>query len=144
MTINATQAITLGAGDLVHTWDCISCPWIVFHSDRGDLEPFVVLANRRGRDRRGTDTHAVNHVEVQHGRITLRVMEVEQEDTHLDKLVLRMGGKELVPESVLARDDGAELRLSPHTQSTVTYTVPGMTSAFVDVEVEATGYYDPR
>jgi hypothetical protein len=146
MHLTASTTVSLTARDLTHTWDCISCPWIVFRGDGGrDLEPFVVLANRRGRMRRGTDVHAVRRVPVVAGRITLRVVEVEQEQTHLDSLVLRVSGRRLVPAagSVLARDDGAELRLGPHTQATVTYAVPGVTDGVVDVEVSASGYYDP-
>jgi len=139
ITVNATQAITLGASDLVFTWLCISCPWVVFGGEHGrDLAPFVVLANRRGRRARGSDVHAVAHVPVVSGRVVLRLMEVEEEDTHVDALVLRASGHELTPDARTALD------LAPHTQVTLSYIVPGVSSGFVDVEVEATGYYDPR
>lgn len=146
ITVRASQSISLGAGDLTHTWLCISCPWIAFADGRGgDLEPFVVLAHRNAREKRGTDTRRVAHVPVVDGVIRLRVIEVEQEESHLDRLVLRVDGRELVPapRSALAKDDGAEVRLGPHTQVTVTYAVPGHADGFVDVELEATGYYLP-
>lgn len=145
MTIGATTSVTLAPTDLTYTWVCISCPWVVFRGEGGrDLEPFVVLANRAGRARRGTDSRRVSHVRVDGGRIVLRVMEIEDETTHLDALVLRVGDRELRPEMALAKDDGVELRLDRGTQSTVTYAAAGMTNGFVDVEIVATGYYDPK
>jgi hypothetical protein len=146
ITLTAPTSMVLSARDLTFTWDCISCPWVVFRGAGRDLEPFVVLANRRGRDRRGTDVHRVARVPVQDGLVTLRVVEIEREATHLDALVLRVNGQRLVASSnALDRDDGTELRLGPRTQATVTYRVPGAANpdGFVDVEVEATGYYDP-
>jgi hypothetical protein len=65
-------------------------------------------------------------------------MEVEEEDTHLEALVIRVNGRALVAESRTA------LELHPHTQATLSYLVEDDAVGFVDVEVEATGYYDPR
>ncbi len=139
ITVNANQTVTLAPTDLTFTWLCISCPWIVFRSEGGrDLEPFVVLANRRGALARGTDVRRVLHVPVVSGRLVLRVMEVEEEDTHLESLVVRVNGRALAAESLVA------LELHPHTQATVRYVVEDVAARFVDVEVEATGYYDPR
>jgi len=135
MTLATSTSVTLGERDLTFTWDCISCPWIVFRGERGrDLAPFVVLANRRGRGRRGRDVHVVPHVPVEGGRVALRVVEIEREETHLESLVLRVNGREL--------SRSPALRLGPHTEATLSYDVPGVRGGFVDVEVEATGYYD--
>jgi hypothetical protein len=137
LTVNASTTVNLAPSDLTHTWLCISCPWIVFRGEDGrDLEPFVVLANRRSRDLRGTDRRRVAHVPVTSGHIALRVMEVENETTHLESLRLFVNGASL----------GATrpaLRMGPQTQVEMGFVVPGVTSEFVDVEVEATGWYDP-
>jgi len=139
ITVNANQSVTLAPADLTFTWLCISCPWIVFRSESGrDLQPFVVLANRRGITARGTDVHRVVHVPVTGGRVVLRVMEVEEEDTHLESLVVRVDGHALRAES------HAAVELRPHTEVTLTYDVPEGAAQLVDVEVEATGYYDLR
>jgi hypothetical protein len=147
MSVRASAEVTLSAADLVHTWVCISCPWVVFSDGNGgDLEPFVVLAHRRARGRRGTDVHLVERVPVSGGKIRLRVVEVEQEITHLDRLALRWGGHDLAPVgagAALARDDGSEVTLPPRTEVGMTYAVPGVRDGFVDVEVVATGWYDP-
>lgn len=136
MTLTSSTQVTLAPRDLTYTWDCISCPWIVFRGSGRDLEPFVVLANRRGRARRGTDVKLVPHVPVVGGRVTLRVAEIEREETHLESLVLRVGGRALARTS-------PPLRLGPGTQTTMSFAVPGVADGVVDVEVEATGYYDP-
>ncbi len=139
MTINASTSMTLAPADLIHTWLCISCPWIVFRGDGGrDLEPFVVLAHRRSRALRGTDSRRATHVRVENGRIALRVMEVEDETTHLEKLSLRIDDREIAPEKM-----SRELRLDRGTQATLTFAVPNIVDGYVDVDVIATGYYDP-
>lgn len=147
ITVTSATNVSLAPGDLTFTWDCISCPWVVFRGDDGrDLDAFVVLANRRGSARRGSDTYLVRHVPVRGGLVSLRVVEIEREETHLDSLVLRVGGRRLVATAgALERDDGAEVELGPHTQITATYRVPRAAAShgFVDVELEATGYYDP-
>jgi hypothetical protein len=147
VTVRASVEVTLAPADLVHTWVCISCPWVVLSDGRGgDLEPFVVLAHRSARRRRGTDVHLVEHVPVSGGTIRLRVVEVEREITHLDRLVLRVGGRDLAPlgaGAALAVDDGTEVTLPPRTEVGMTYAVPGVRDGFVDVEVAATGWYDP-
>jgi hypothetical protein len=139
MTVSASTTVTLTPTDLTHTWLCISCPWIVFRgADGRDLEPFVVLANRRGASALGTDAHRVAHVPVHDGRITLRVIEVEDELTHLNALTLRVGDREL---HAAAFDRALEIDRGK--QVTLTYAVPNATD-FVDVDVLATGYYDPK
>ncbi|HSQ63051.1 MAG TPA: hypothetical protein VLM85_07535 [Polyangiaceae bacterium] len=146
ISVRGNQTVSLGTADLTHTWLCISCPWVAFSDGHGhDLEPFVVLANRNARARRGTDAHRVARVPVVDGLVSLRVIEIEQEVSHLDRLVLRVDGRELAPapRSALARDDGVEVTLRPHTQVSVAYAVPGRSDGFVDVELSATGYYDP-
>jgi hypothetical protein len=137
ITVNASTTINLAPSELTHTWLCISCPWIVFRGEAGrDLEPFVMLAHRRSRDLRGTDRRRVAHVPVIDGRVSLRVIEVENEVTHLESLRLFVNGSPLgAPRSAL--------RMGPHTQVALDFAVPNVTSGFVDVEVEATGWYDP-
>jgi hypothetical protein len=137
ITVNASTTVNLAPTDLTHTWLCISCPWIVFRGEGGrDLEPFVVLANRRSRDLRGTDRRRVEHVPVEGGRVALRVMEVENETTHLESLRLFVNGAAL---------DATRpaLRMGPRTQVAMDFVVPNVTNGFVDVEIEATGWYDP-
>ena len=137
ITVNASSTVNLAASDLTHTWLCISCPWIVFRGEGGrDLEPFVVLANRRSRDLRGTDRRRVEHVPVADGRIALRVMEVEDEMTHLESLRVFVHGAALA-------NRVAPLRMGPRTQVAMDFVVPNVTNGFVDVDVEATGWYDP-
>jgi len=142
IAVTSPTTVSLSPRDLTFTWDCISCPWVVVHGEGGrDLEPFVVLANRRGRSRRGSDVHVVRHVPVAGGLVALRVVEIERERTHLASLVLRANGRRLV--ATAGALDGGDVELGPRTQVTATYRVPGMNEGFVDVEVEATGYYDP-
>jgi len=139
LTVSSSTTVSLGPNDLTFTWDCISCPWVVFRGRGRDLEPFVVLASRSGRDRRGTDARVVRQVPVVSGRVTLRVVEIEPEETHLESLVLRANGHVL-----RSTTSERELRLGPNTQATLSYLVPGVSDGLVDVEVETTGYYDRR
>ncbi len=149
ITVRASTQVRLGPRDLTHTWLCISCPWVVFSDgDGGDLAPFVVLPWRAGWARRGADTHRVARVPVRGGRVRLRVMEREREVTHLDSLVLRVGGRVLLPvrggaRSALARADGVGVEMRRGRQVAVEYEVLGVTDGEVDVTVEAAGYYDP-
>ena len=137
ITVNASTTVNLAPSELTHTWVCISCPWIVFRGEGGrDLEPFVVLANRRSRDLRGTDRRRVAHVPVIDGRISLRVMEVEREVTHLESLRLFVNGASL-------GTTHSALRMGPRTQVVMDFVVPNVTNGMVDVEIKATGWYDP-
>ncbi len=138
ITVNASTTVTLAPTDLTHTWLCISCPWIVFREDGFDREPFVVLANRRGVATRGTDEHRVAQIPVRGGRVILRVMEVEDETTHLEDLVLRVGGRDVRAES-LARP----LEIDRGKQVTLTFVVGG-DDRTVDATLVASGYYDPK
>ena len=63
-------------------------------------------------------------------------MEVESEETHLESIALFVNGQRLSSSS-------RPLFMRPHTQATYDFVVPGVTNGFVDLEVEATGYYDP-
>jgi len=138
LTVNASTAITIAPSDLVHTWLCISCPWIVMRDGDGrDQEPFVVLANRRGVASTGTDEHRVRAF-VHGGRVVLRVIEIEHETTHLSDLALRVENRTVRAES-LAR----ALEIDRGKQVTLSFVVGGEDRE-VDASVVATGYYDPK
>jgi hypothetical protein len=138
----------LHTADLVHTWLCISCPWVEIEG----LAPFVVLRHRSSVERRGTDVIKLTHVPVHEGRVRVRVSEREPETTFLDALVLRVGGRTLVPtrggdRSPLAAADGAPVVIERGGAITVEYAVPAeLVSAdgAVDLEIVATGHYEPH
>jgi hypothetical protein len=147
---SAPTSLTIAPSDLTHTWLCISCPFVAFlDAARGAYLPaFVVLAHRRGAERRGTDRVRVARVPVRGGRVTLRVSEVEREVSHLDQLVLEVGDRTLLPaaggaRSALAAIDGVGVELPPRTGIVVDYEVPQVRDGVVDVVVVAHGHYDP-
>lgn len=144
------QIITLRQADLTVTWSCISCPFVSFvDSSTGRYLPaIVVLAWRNSPSRRGTDKVLVERVPVRDGKLRLRVAEAEQEVSHIDQLVLEVGGNVLLPlkggeRSALAAIDGVGVDMAHGTEITVEYSVPGMKDGTVDVHVIAHGYYDP-
>ena len=155
VTIGATGAsFTFSSADLVFTWLCISCPWVRFEDAAGNVTAsFVVLANRRARALAGTDRVAVAHVPVVEGRVRLRLLEREDEISHVDELALELRAKggsalRLLPHrgggrSALASQDGVTVELSRGTEVFVDYDVPAGSGDFVDLTVVAAGYYDP-
>lgn len=145
-------SVMLRSADLTHTWLCISCPWV----EIAGVAPFVVLRHRSSRAARGTDTVALTRVPVQGGRLRLRVTEREAETTFLDALVLRSGGRTLLPEPVvsgatrasspLAAADGVPVAIERGGSITVEYAVPKQllsANGTADVQLVATGHYEP-
>ena len=155
VTIGAAGAsFAFTSADLVFTWLCISCPWVRFEDAAGNVTAsFVVLANRRARDLAGTDRIAVQRVPVVDGRVRLRLLEREDEVSHVDELVLELRANDgstvrLLPHrggrrSALASRDGVTVELSRGTEVLVDYDVPAGSPELVDLSVVATGYYDP-
>ena len=156
VTIGASGAsYAFSAADLIFTWLCISCPWVRFEDAAGNVTAsFVVLANRRDRTLAGTDRIAVRHVSVVDGRhVRLRLLEREDELSHVDELVLELRVADgstvrLLPRrgggrSALAARDGVTVELAQGTEVFVDYEVPEGTPDLVDLVVVATGYYDP-
>ena len=155
VTVGATGAsYAFSSADLIFTWVCISCPWVRFEDAAGNVTAsFVVLANRRDRALAGTDRIAVQHVPVTDGRVRLRLLEREDEVSHVDELVLELrladgSALRLLPRrgkgrSALASRDGVTVELSRGTEVFVDYDVPEGSPDFVDLAVVATGYYDP-
>lgn len=150
-TITAPIPINIPPTALTHTWLCISCPWVTFVGS--DTSPFVMLAWRDEREKRGRDRKLVRQVPVKDGRIAVRVSEREDEETHLDALllvvkdargdehvVMPMGGER----SALSRDDGIEVRMSKGSEIAVQYDVGWLVhDGTVDVELVASGFYLP-
>ncbi len=144
-----THSYRFRRSDLRHTWVCLSCPWVAFLGE-GDAvgEHFVVLARRSSAGRRGTDRIAAKRVKVIDGRITLELVEVDPEDSFVDELVLEADGATLYPSaggerSAVAKNDGAQLRLTKGTKVRLSYEVPGVRNGELDVVVRATGHYEP-
>jgi hypothetical protein len=142
--------LTVRESDLTLTFNCISCPFVSFLDPATNryLPSFVVLAYRRSAGRRGTDRVRVRGVPVHDGLIRLRVVEADREISHLDQLVIEVGGQRLMPkaggpDSALASSDGVGVQMGRGTQITVDYVAAGMRDGTVDVEVIAEGYYDP-
>ncbi|HEX7604392.1 MAG TPA: hypothetical protein VF316_22390, partial [Polyangiaceae bacterium] len=87
------------------------------------------------------------------GRVRLRLLEREDEVSHVDELVLELRAADgstvrLLPRhgggrSALAARDGVTVELARGTEVYVDYDVPAGTPDFVDLGVVATGYYDP-
>jgi hypothetical protein len=146
VTVAASRlTVALSPSDLVHTWLCISCPWVVLGEGEGAVA-LVVLRGRAGRERRGTDRILLRGVPVDGGRLVLRLAEREHEVTRLEGLRVRVAGRELLPRqggaaNALVR--GAAVELARGTSVAAAYDVPGVEEGRVDVEVEVVGYYDP-
>jgi len=149
MNVTAAATVALTSASLTHTWLCISCPWIAID---GGPDPFVMLAWRDDASKRGRDRKRVEHVPVADGKVRLRVIEREDEETRLDELVIVVrdaaGSPRVITpvlgadRSALAKDDGAEVRMKKGTAIRVEYDV----SAFaekgeIDFDVVASGYY---
>jgi hypothetical protein len=146
----APTDLTVRESDLTLTFNCISCPFVSFVDGATNrfLPAFVVLAYRNSPARRGTDRVKVRSVPVSNGRIRLRVAEADHEVSHLDQLVIEVAGNRLAPlpggsQSALAQSDGVGVQMRRGTQITVEYEVAGMRDGAVDVEVVASGYYEP-
>ena len=150
LTAGQNMDVALRESDLTHTWHCISCPWVAFYDAQQEryLPAFVVLAHRSSRNKRGTDQVLVENVPVDHGRIKLRVVEVESEVTRLDQLVLEVDGVRVLPQrgganSALAAADDTDVEMGQGTQVVVTYDVPHVKGTTATVRVIAHGHYEP-
>jgi hypothetical protein len=150
VTVDGPVSITVNPRDLTHTWLCISCPWVVpLDPDSGAWDrAFVVLAHRNRRELRGTDRVRVEGLRVNHGRLKLRIVEAEREVSHIDQLVVEVGGHTLLPArggalSALARADGVDVTLGRGRQIELTFEVPGLEDGIVDAVVVAHGHYEP-
>lgn len=151
MTITASTTLAISPALLTHTWDCISCPWLAF--DGSDTSPFVVLAFRDDEKKSGADRREARHVPVKQGRIVARVSEIEDEETHLDQLLIVIrdasGAAHVIAplggdHSALSRDDGVEVRMTKGSQIIVSYDVSRvLPDGSADVDVIASGYYVP-
>ena len=141
--------LSIRNSDLTLSFSCISCPFVSFLDGSGHLLPaFVVLAYRSGKERRGTDRIHVRAVPVHEGKLRLRVAEADHEVSHLDQLVIDTASGRLLPtaggeRSALAFADGAGVDLARGRQIWVEFEVPGIREGAIDVDVVATGFYDP-
>lgn len=151
LAITASTTVAISPAQLTHTWDCISCPWLAF--DGSLTSPFVVLAFRDDENKRGSDRRAARHVPVKQGRIVARMSEIEDEQTHLDQLLLVVrdasGASHVIAplggdRSALSRDDGVDVRMTKGSQILVSYDVSAvLPDGYADVDVIASGYYLP-
>lgn len=141
--------------DLVHSFSCISCPWVHFEgSPDVSTRPFVMLARRASRAERGRDTRTLR-VPVVNGRVRVVLEEHEHEVTHLDALDVTANGERLRPvlptdaplgaRFALDADDGLEVLVERGARIAVDYHVPtdATGDTTLEITVGATGYYLP-
>ncbi len=141
--------------DLVHSFSCISCPWVHFEgSAEASTPPFVMLARRASRGERGRDTRTLR-VPVVNGKVRVVLEEHEHEVTHLDALDVSANGTRLRPvlpkdaplgaRFALEADDGLEVLVERGARIVVEYQAPEETArdTTLEITVGATGYYLP-
>jgi hypothetical protein len=138
---------SIAASDLTFTWNCISCPWIsIFDFESGEwTRSFVTLVNRRAASLRGTDVKDLGSVYAHGDVVRVRVYENEEETTHLDELVLDVGGVRIAParEARLARADAQDIVLDHGQSIVVDFIVPGAGDGAVHASLVAHGHYIP-
>jgi hypothetical protein len=108
----------------------------------------VLLDGRASAARAGTDRVRFHDVRIHQGRVAIRVYELDDELTHLDRLGLEIDGVALVAESEgslqpLAHEDGRFVDIPNGRQLIASFRVPNLDDATVDVDVVASGYYLP-
>jgi hypothetical protein len=141
--------------DLVHSFSCISCPWVHFEgASETSTSPFVMLARRASRAERGRDVRTLR-VPVVDGTVRLVLEEHEHEITHLDALDVSANGERLRPvlpkdaprgaRFALDADDGLEVLVERGARIQVEYRVPEQNErdTTLEITVAATGYYLP-
>jgi microsomal dipeptidase-like Zn-dependent dipeptidase len=140
IAIGTTPAkIQLGTSDLVHTWLCISCPWVLAPG----IDAFTVLRNRDGKGKRGTDTIALHGLIVENKRVRMRVAERERETSYLAEMRLVVRGKSISPTALaLASNDGLDVLMARGTEIAVDFVVDAPDGP-IDADLIVTGHYEP-
>ncbi len=148
------EKIELGNGDerdfdlspkqLKHTWFCISCPYLVIWRDGRWIDHGQVLVDRYSRRRSGTDVVRAE-VQVQGGKLRLRIDEREPEVTHLDAVQVSVAGKRLKlrSQASLAKVDSKSRQLAMGQKLELVFDAAGLADGKVQAEIRVSGFYLP-
>ncbi len=142
----AGHKVRLGESELVHTWLCISCPYLVVFQNGKAVEAGQVLKDRYTRRRYGTDV-VRTQADVVDGVLTLRLDEREPETSFIDAVVVRVKGRVLKPLNSAPKglraidDDTTALKLGD--SAVLEFDAGRLEDGLVDVEVEVSGHYEP-
>ena len=141
-----TKRFSIGVRDLVDTFVCISCPYLVVFRDGKAVEVGQVLKDRYSTRRYGTDV-VKTVADVEGGVLRLRIDEREPETTYLDAVVVRVGGRTLAPlkgvvPAVRAADRSAA-KLSMHESMELRFDAAHLPDGPVEVEIAVSGHYEP-
>jgi hypothetical protein len=136
-------SIEISDGDLNMTWPCISCPRVYAWNGTGWELRGEVLMDVIGAGAETTQRRPIGKVKVVGGQVRLKLAEEEDEVSHVDALLLEVGGMVAVPSSTeLATIDGSRTLLQRGDEVELTYTV-GLPDGEYEAVAAATGYYLP-
>jgi len=139
----AGGTIAIRPEDLTHTWSCISCPHIYAWNGERFEHRGEVLRDLVGPGAEKTQRTALGEVLVERGQVRLRLAEEEDEVSHVDALLLEIGGVTVAPaDPTLAAADGDHRMLARGEAVELVYAV-ALPDGLAPAAVVATGYYVP-
>lgn len=135
--------ITVADADLNMSWPCISCPRIyVWNGTSWELRG-EVLIDIIGPGAEKTQRREIGNVKVVGGQVRVRLAEEEDEISHVDALVLEVGGVTAMPaHAAMSAVDQARTTMHKGDAVELTFAVALPDGEYPAVAV-ATGYYVP-
>jgi hypothetical protein len=141
VTGDATYAIY--DRDLTHTWLCISCPHIYAWDGDSWEHKGEILKDIIGAAAERSQRTPLGEVRVIGGEVRLRVAEQEEEISHVNSVLLEIGGRSYAPtEGPLTAADASYQTLKRGEAVELVFKV-GLPDGPVKAEVLASGYYVP-
>lgn len=132
-------------------WNCLSCPWLCVFNGKDYVKHSEVLKDVTGYENRTTTSTELDAAAVIDGVLKFRIKEEKDEISHLDRIVLKAGDKELAVTAAsesdlekLAEIDDNFVMLKKGEQIDLEVKLPADWTAETPLHLEVSGFYHPE
>ena len=149
ITSDSKFSFSFGPSDF-KDWNCLSCPWLYVFDGKDYVRKTEILKDLVGEEARQTTRYTIQSEAVVDGKLKIKIQEEKEEITHLDQLLIDIGGKKYpacqingITKAQLTASDNNFILLKKGESIELEFNLPKNLPAGTALTLESEGYYIP-